>query len=92
MNSKSVLGDAMPTGAKRIVWNALMIFGNRGFLVRIRLGDFMGKKCMVSQLVIVALVFLAILLITRIYFIPAKTSEGCLVMSQWIPINSCPTN
>tara|TARA_B110000495_G_scaffold112135_1_gene97001 strand:- start:255 stop:1925 length:1671 start_codon:yes stop_codon:yes gene_type:complete len=27
MNSKAVLGDAMPTGTKRIVWNILMITG-----------------------------------------------------------------
>ncbi|MDB4749485.1 divalent metal cation transporter [Rubripirellula sp.] len=27
MNSKRVLGDAMPTGAKRVVWNVFMIFG-----------------------------------------------------------------
>ena len=27
MNSRSVLGDAMPTGSRRIVWNTLMVFG-----------------------------------------------------------------
>jgi hypothetical protein len=27
MNSRSVLGDAMPTGGRRLVWNILMITG-----------------------------------------------------------------
>jgi len=26
MNSKSLLGDSMPTGGRRILWNVLMVF------------------------------------------------------------------
>jgi hypothetical protein len=62
MNSKSVLGDAMPTGAKRIVWNALMILGTVVSSFASAWGLY-GKKMYDFPIGIVALVFLAILLI-----------------------------
>jgi Mn2+/Fe2+ NRAMP family transporter len=62
MNSRSVLGDAMPTGAKRIIWNALMILGTVVSSFASAWGLY-GKTMFGFPIGIVALVFLAILLI-----------------------------
>jgi len=62
MNSKSVLGDAMPTGSKRVVWNALMILGTVVSAFASAWGLY-GKKMYGFPIGIVALVFLAVLLI-----------------------------
>lgn len=62
MNSKSVLGDAMPTGSKRVVWNALMILGTVVSAFASAWGLY-GKKMYGFPIGIVALVFLAVLLV-----------------------------
>ena len=62
MNSKAVLGDAMPTGTKRIVWNLLMIIGTAvsGFASAWGL---YGKKMYDFPIGNVALGLLAVMLI-----------------------------
>ena len=62
MNSKSVLGDAMPTGSKRVVWNALMLLGTVVSAFASAWGLY-GKKMYGFPIGIVALVFLAVLLV-----------------------------
>ena len=86
MNSKSVLGDAMPTGRNRIIWNSLDDFGNGSFWIRIRMGTLRqenvrlpnrsGRVGGIGRSVD-----------HWICFISAKTIKGCLVMSQWISIS-----
>lgn len=75
MNSKSLLGDAMPTGMRRLRWNALMIvatlvalFGSAWGLANKKLGSFpIGN---------VALGFLAVLLVLGFVSFMAKNKPN----------------
>ena len=75
MNSRSVLGDAMPTGAKRIIWNAMMILGTVVSSFASAWGLY-GKTMFGFPIGIVALVFLAILLIIGFVSFLQKQSKA----------------
>ena len=66
MNSKAVLGDSMPTGAKRIVWNILMITGTAVSAFASAWGLY-GKKMYDFPIGNVALVLLAFMLVLGIF-------------------------
>ena len=75
MNSKAVLGDAMPTGTKRIVWNLLMIIGTAvsGFASAWGL---YGKKMYDFPIGNVALGLLAVMLILGLISFLTKQAKA----------------
>ncbi|MBL6724587.1 MAG: divalent metal cation transporter [Rubripirellula sp.] len=74
MNSRSVLGEAMPTGARRVVWNTLMIFGT-GIASFASAWSLYGKMWGDFPIGTAALAALAIMLVLGVYSFLAKQKQ-----------------
>ena len=74
MNSRSVLGEAMPTGARRVVWNTLMIFGT-GIASFASAWGLYGRMWGDFPIGTAALAALAIMLVLGVYSFLAKQKQ-----------------